>query len=597
MEITVLLLMAIFVINMFLGKPVLDSFMFSLALAVGMTPQLLPAIISVNLSRGAKEMARQKVIVKKLSAIEDFGTMQVLCSDKTGTITQGKVTLDMAADIHGQPSDLVALCAFLNARFQSSYQNQIDQAILQALPHEAADYAKIGEIPYDFLTRRMGVMLGTPANSPFGEGRVLIVKGAVKNLLEACDKALDENRQAQPIALLKPAILEQFEAFSQAGSRALGVAWKALGDDYAGERGEQGLTFAGFLSLSDPLKPGIADTIAQLRGLGVALKIITGDNRLIAAHIAQQLGLSPDRVINGEEIDQMSDSALVKNAADAMIFAEIAPNQKERIILALKKGGQVVGYMGDGINDASALHAADVGISVDTAADVAKDAATIVLMAQDLKVLIAGVREGRKTFANTMKYVFMATSANFGNMFSMAGASLFLPFLPLRSTQVLLTNLLTDFPEMQIAADRVDEEMLTRAQRWNLGFIKRFMLMFGSLSSVFDYLTFAVLLLIFRADETMFQTGWFTESVISAATIVFVVRSRKPLGQSRPGRGLSVATMLVVLATLALPYTPLAPILGFAPLPWQVLLAIFAVVALYVLSGEALKRAFYRKIG
>ncbi len=595
MEVTVMMLLSIFIINLLLKKPAFDSLLFSLALAVGMTPQLLPAIISVNLARGARDMARSKVIVKKLSVIENFGTMSVLCSDKTGTVTVGRAEVSLAADAEGQPSETAALLAWLNASFQSGYRNPVDEAVLRGVPRDTSGYVKRGEIPYDFVNKRLSVLLSCPASFPLGAGDFLIAKGALAKILDACGTLREPGGAVVPLEPALEGIQARFERLSAQGLRVLGLAYKPLAGGIEGETGEEGLTFLGFLGLFDPLKPGIRDTVAELGRLGVGLKIITGDNRFIAANIASQLGLSPEGSVNGGELEALGDGALVARAEKAQLFCEIEPNQKERILLALKKTGRVVGYMGDGINDAAALRAADVGVSVNTAADVAKDAASIVLLEQDLGVLVSGVKAGRHTFANTMKYVFMATSANFGNMFSMAGASLFLPFLPLRPTQVLLNNLLTDVPEMQIAADRVDEAMLSRSERFDIGFIRRFMLVFGTLSSVFDYLTFALLMWVFRADEAVFQTGWFTESILSAAAIVFVMRTRLPFYKSRPGRGLLLATLLVFALTLALPYTPLAGFLGLSPLPPALLLAILGVVAAYLLSGEALKRHFFRR--
>ena len=356
------------------------------------------------------------------------------------------------------------------------------------------------------------------------------------------------------------------------------------------------MTFLGFLVFEDSLKAEVLETIGRLKGLGVTLKIVTGDNHLIASHVGQALGLSNGNVLTGEDLRRMSDEALVSRVNDVHVFAEVEPNQKERIILALKKAGHVVGYGGDGINDASALYAADVGVSVDSAVDVAKEAADIVLLEKDLGILIEGVQEGRRTFANTMKYVFMATSANFGNMFSMAGASLFLSFLPLLPKQILLTNLLADVPEMTIAGDRVDEELIDRPRRWNITFIKKFMLTFGLVSSIFDYITFAVLLFVFQAGVEEFRTGWFVESVISASIIVLVVRTRRPFTQSRPSRDLLVATLAVVGLTLLLPYTPLGGPLGFVPLPPLFLAALLCIVVGYVIAAEVAKKIFCRHV-
>jgi Mg2+-importing ATPase len=356
------------------------------------------------------------------------------------------------------------------------------------------------------------------------------------------------------------------------------------------------MVFLGFIALFDPPKAGIFKTLGHLRKLGVSPKIITGDNRLVAAHVSQQVGIANPQILTGSDLSRMSDAALLQRVNDVDIFAEIEPNQKERIILALRKAGNVVGCMGDGINDASALHAADVGISVDSAVDVAKEAADIVLLKKDLSVLVRGVQEGRKTFANTLKYVFMATSANFGNMFSMAGVSLFLPFLPLLPKQILLTNLMTDFPEMTIATDSVDTEMVEQPRRWNIAFIRRFMVTFGIISSAFDYLTFGVLLFILHATKDLFRTGWFVESVISASVIVLIIRSRGPFFKSMPGKYLSLATLLVVCATLILPFSPLAALFGLQPLPLVFLFALAGIMALYIFAAEMAKKIFYEKV-
>ena len=359
---------------------------------------------------------------------------------------------------------------------------------------------------------------------------------------------------------------------------------------------EKELIFIGFLTLFDPPKSNIADTISGLKKLGISLKIITGDNHLVAASLSKKMGLEDNKIITGPELHRMSDAALLRQISSINVFAEIEPNQKERIIIAMKKAGNVVGYMGDGINDASALHAADVGISVDTAADVAKDAADIVLLEKDLNVLVEGVREGRTTFANTLKYVFMATSANFGNMFSMAGISLFIPFLPLLPKQILLTNLLTDFPEMTIATDNVDDEMVDHPRRWDIKAIRKFMITFGLVSSIFDYLTFGLFLIVLHANESQFRTGWFMESVVSASMIVLVIRSRKPFFKSKPGKYLLMTTLLIAVVTIFLPFTPLGTILGFTPLSFTTYLLLSLIVVLYIFAAEITKTIFYKVV-
>jgi Mg2+-importing ATPase len=590
-EVTIFLVVIIFAINVFLHRPVLESFLFSLALAVGLTPQLLPAIISINLAHGAKKMAQKKVIVKRLTSIENFGSMNVICSDKTGTLTEGSVQVESAMDVNGEANEKVFLFAYLNAFYETGFTNPIDQAILNYRKIDLSGYRKQDEIPYDFLRKRLSIYVTQ------GDAHLMVTKGALDNILEVCSKVETKEGNIVDIASTKDKIQKHFEEFSNNGFRTLGIAYKNLPEDMPiNKSDEKDMTFIGFLTLFDPPKANILDTIARLKSLGVSLKIITGDNRLVAASISKKMGLSDTKIISGPELRQMSDGALLRSVGSVNVFAEIEPNQKERIIIALRKAGNVVGYMGDGINDASALHAADVGISVDTAADVAKDAADIVLLEKDLGVLVEGVREGRTTFANTLKYVFMATSANFGNMFSMAGVSLFIPFLPLLPKQILLTNLLTDFPEMTIATDSVDEQMIDYPRRWDIKAIRKFMITFGLVSSFFDYLTFGLLLLILHANEGQFRTGWFLESVISASMIVLVIRSRKPFFRSRPGKYLLIATLSIAVITLVFPFTPLGNIFGFSPLALSTYLLLLLIVVLYILAAEITKRIFYRKV-
>jgi len=592
LEVTLLLVIGIFAFNVYLARPVLDSLLFALALAVGLTPQLLPAIISVNLAHGAKRMAAQKVIVKRLASIENFGSMTVLCSDKTGTLTEGRVQLDSAVDLAGKESEKVLSYAGLNAFFQTGYTNPMDPAILARGTADRTAWQKLDEEPYDFTRRRMSVMVAR------AETRIMVTKGALPNVLAVCSRAETSEGKTVKLADIRAAIEEQMRVFSERGLRVLGVAYRALASETGiTKEHEADMIFLGLLSFSDPLRPDIVQTLNELRAAGVTLKIITGDHHLVALDVSRQAGFVERRCLTGTDLRTMSDDALLRRVNDVDVFAEIEPNQKERLILALRKSGQVVGYMGDGINDASALHAADVGISVAGAADVAKEAADIVLLEKDLAVLRRGIHEGRVTFANTLKYVFMATSANFGNMFSMAGASLFLSYLPLLPKQILLLNLLTDLPEMTIATDRVDEEWTRQPRRWNLKFIRRFMLTFGLLSSVFDYATFAVLLFALHATADQFRSGWFVESVISASLIVIVVRTPRPLWRSLPGRPLALATLLVAAVAVTLPFTPLAPTLGLAPLPLATLGILFGIVALYVVAAEWAKQIFYRRAG
>jgi Mg2+-importing ATPase len=590
MEITLVLVILIFAINVILHKPALDSFLFSLALAVGLTPQLLPAIISVNLATGARLMAKKKVIVKRLSAIENFGSMNILCSDKTGTITEGKVTIKNALDIEGNISEKTLRFAGLNASLQKGFRNPIDEAICDVFK-SSNPFTVQCEIPYDFKRKRLTVQVNSTSE------HYVITKGALISILGICDRVETKGGELISLDVKRANILEQYIALSADGYRVLGVAYKpgSADRDFTIEE-EAGMIFLGFITLFDPPKKNVRDTLEKLKSLGVQLKIITGDNALVAASLARQIGISNPVILTGPMLREMSDSAIMQQAIRADIFAEVEPNQKERVIICLKKAGNVVGFIGDGVNDAPALHTADVGISVDSAVDVAKEAADIVLLDQDLDVLSEGIIIGRKTFTNTLKYIFMATSANFGNMFSMAGASIFLPFLPLLPKQVLLTNLLTDFPEMTISTDRVDSISIEKPQRWDIRFIQRFMLAFGLLSSVFDYLTFAVLLVFMKASEKTFQTGWFVESVISATLIVLVVRTRLPFLKSLPGKYLSIATIIILFTVLFLPLTPIAQIFGFVRLPISFYCWMLLIVGAYISSAEILKRWFYRRL-
>ena len=590
MEIALIMTITIFALNAYLGRPILSSFLFSVALAVGLTPQLLPAIVSVNLAHGAKEMAKQKVIVKKLVSIENFGSMNLLCSDKTGTLTEGQVQIDSTIDIEGNVSQKVLLYACLNANFESGFANPIDEAIRAKSTFDLTPYKKVDEVPYDFVRKRLSILVSKD------NVHIMTTKGAVPNVLDACVQAEIPNGVVQ-IANVREQIQQRFENLSGQGFRLLGVAYKDISADHIDKDQETQMTFLGFVLLSDPPKPMIKTVLQNLQNLGIALKIITGDNRFVAASLSAQVGLASSRVLAGPELHVMSDEALLQRVKDTDVFAEVEPNHKERIILAFKKAGYVVGFIGDGINDASALHTADVGISVNTAVDVAKEAADIVLLEKDLGVLVQGVQDGRKTFANTIKYVFMAASSNFGNMFSMAGASLLLPFLPLLPTQVLLTNLMTDFPEMTIPTDSVDSGMVQKPRRWNMKFIRDFMMIFGPLSSVFDYLTFGVLLFILHATTDQFRTGWFIESVVSASLIVLVIRTQQSLFKSKPSKYLMIATLSVIIATVLLPFTTLGRLFGFVPISPTFLLLTAIIVGLYVLSAELTKRFFYKHEG
>lgn len=589
-EVMFILVVGIFALNVFFHKPVLDSLLFSLALAVGLTPQLLPAIININLSKGSQAMAKQDVIVRRLSFIENFGSMDILCTDKTGTLTEGVIRLDHAYDVQGQESEKVKRAAWLNAHFQNGMVNPLDEAIVTTIKDEEKTAKKIDEIPYDFVRKRLTIIVEENGVC------TMISKGAYLKVLEVCTTVEVAGEMQNLSDAWRQKLQDWYSEWSEQGYRVLGIAQRVVPQqpDY-GRDDEHGMVFLGFLLFFDPPKTGVLETIQRLEDMGVHIKIITGDNMLVARHTALAIGMENPVIKSGDEINNLGDEALWHLAEKIDIFADVDPNEKERIILALKKTGHVVGYMGDGINDAPSLHSADVGISVANAVDVAKESADFVLLKHDLTVLERGIREGRKTFANTLKYVFMATSANFGNMFSVAGASLFLPFLPLLPTQILLINFLTDFPEMTIATDNVDPIYVEKPHRWNIHFIRRFMLVFGPLSSVFDYLTFGLMLFVVKGHEATFQSGWFIESVLSAALVVFTLRTRLPIFHSRPSRWMLLATAAVGLVTLLIPYTSLGKLFNFKPLPPIALIGIFLIVLLYFTTAEITKRWFFRR--
>lgn len=589
-EVMFILVVGIFALNVFFHKPVLDSLLFSLALAVGLTPQLLPAIININLSKGSQAMAKQDVIVRRLSSIENFGSMDILCTDKTGTLTEGVIRLDHAYDVQGQESEKVKRAAWLNAHFQNGMVNPLDEAIVTTIKDEEKTAKKIDEIPYDFVRKRLTIVVEENGVC------TMISKGAYLKVLEVCTTVEVAGEMQNLSDAWRQKLQDWYSEWSEQGYRVLGIAQRVVPQQPGyGRDDEHGMVFLGFLLFFDPPKTGVLETIQRLEDMGVHIKIITGDNMLVARHTALAIGIKNPVIKSGDEINNLGDEALWHLAEKIDIFADVDPNEKERIILALKKTGHVVGYMGDGINDAPSLHSADVGISVANAVDVAKESADFVLLKHDLTVLERGIREGRKTFANTLKYVFMATSANFGNMFSVAGASLFLPFLPLLPTQILLINFLTDFPEMTIATDNVDPIYVEKPHRWNIHFIRRFMLVFGPLSSVFDYFTFGLMLFVVKGHEATFQSGWFIESVLSAALVVFTLRTRLPIFHSRPSRWMLLATAAVGLVTLLIPYTSLGKLFNFKPLPPIALIGIFLIVLLYFTTAEITKRWFFRR--
>jgi P-type Mg2+ transporter len=589
LEITLVLVVSVLAVNVLRGRPPLESLLFTLALAVGLAPELLPAIVSVTLAHGARRMAAARVIVRRLVAIEDFGGMTVLCTDKTGTLTEGTVRLDAALDTRGKPSERVFLHAYLNATLQSAFANPLDAAIRAHPSPDVSAFRKTGEVPYDFTRKRLSVVVET------GDERLLVMKGALPNVLAACTRAEDGEGRTVPLDAVRGEVEARFEALSRDGFRCLGVAVRALPAGLAaGPAAEREMTFLGTLALADPPRADADEAVAGLGALGITVKMLTGDNRHVAAAVAARVGLGT-RVVAAAELRAMGDAALVRRAPGVDVFAELDPHDKERILRALRKTGETVGYLGDGINDAPALHAADVGISVDGAVDVARQAASVVLLEKSLEVLAEGVREGRRAFGNTLKYVFVTMSANFGNMFSMAVASLFSTFLPLLPRQILLINVLSDLPAMSIAQDRLDPEMVARPRRWDVAFVRDFMVVFGIVSSVFDLATFAVLWWM-RAPVAEFRTAWFLESMASELLILLVIRTRRPFLKSRPGAALAWTSLGVGMVTLALPYLPwIGPELGFTPVTLPVMLAIAALVIAYVAASEVAKHAFYRR--
>ena len=593
-EIMLVIVILVFFANLLLHRPAIDSLLFSLALAVGLTPELLPAIISVTLARGARAMAGSGVIVRRLDAIENLGSMDLLCTDKTGTLTEGTIRLDGCLDADGADSSDVRLWALLNATLQSGMANPLDEGI--AASRDADDdlstYDKIDEIPYDFVRKRLSVIV---RRKDAGED-LLICKGAVENIVEACSSVLAgtgtrplDERQAK-------AIDERVQGWCMQGFRVLALAIRRFPSRRSYRREDEAdLSLAGFLLFLDPPKPGMAETLKALAGRGIKVKVISGDNRHVAAHLAGIIGLPHRNVLTGGELAKLTKEALFARAARTDIFAEIDPNQKERIIAALRRRGHVVGYLGDGINDAPALHEADIGISVDGAVDVAREAADMILLQRDLGVLLRGIDDGRRTFANTMKYISIATSANFGNMISMAAASVVLPFLPLLAKQILLNNFLADIPSLTIATDNVDAEQTEKPRRWDVGYVRRFMVTFGLLSSCFDFLTFGFLLLVLKATEATFQTAWFVESLITQLTIVLVIRTRKAFWKSRPSPLLAWLTLAVALLAIAIPYLPGADWFGFVPLPAQVLGGLMVIALAYLAASEAIKNWFFSR--
>jgi len=602
MKTTILLVLFVLLVSVLLNRPLLESLLFAVALAVGLTPEFLPMITTITLGRGAVHMARKGVIVKHLEAMQNFGSIDVLCSDKTGTLTSGEMTLERHLDPFGTSQERVFMLAFLNSLHETGIPNPLDEAIKQrhrsdpldtaVLKHDQPDihdYEKLDEIPFDFERRRVSIVV------QHNNQTLLITKGAPESVLSVCSAYEVDNQQHHFDDIARARVDATYRDLCGRGYRVLAVAYAnvASKDVYRSDD-EAGLVLAGFLAFSDPPLPTAASTVRALQQDGIQIKILSGDNELVTQHVCSQVGIDASRIVLGAELETISDTALAHIVEQTSVFARVSPSQKNRIILALKNRSHVVGYLGDGINDAPSLHAADVGISVSSAVDVAKDAADFILLEPGLDVLHSGIIEGRKSFGNVMKYLLMGTSSNFGNMFSMAAAVLFLPFLPMLPTQILLNNFLYDLAQVTIPTDEVDETFIRKPQRWNIKLIRKFMMYIGPLSSIYDFLTFFVLLKIFQASEQFFHTGWFVESLATQTLVIFVIRTaRNPL-RSRPSVALTITTLAIVLFALLLPYTPVASLIGFVPLPAAFLLFILIATSTYLLLVEGVKRKLMR---
>ena len=592
MRLTIALVLFVLFVNLLLHRPLLDSFLFAVALAVGLTPELLPMVVSVTLSRGAMRMAKRRVIVKRLASIQNLGSMDVLCTDKTGTLTEARIRLERCIDGDGHDSERALLLAHLNSAFETGLKSPLDEAILAHGKVEIGSWQKIDEVPFDFERRRVSVLVDR------GDARWLVVKGAPDDVLGLCSSyEHDVGRAQAPLdASALQRLKERCHDLERQGLRVLGLAWRSVSADHshADVRDESTLVFAGFAAFIDPPKAGAAEALKALAHSGVAVKIVSGDSELVTQHLCQLLKIPVTGVLTGHEITLMDEAALRAKVARTNLFCRVNPAQKNRIVLALKARGHVVGYLGDGINDAPPLRSADVGLTVDSAVDVAKEVADIIMLDHDLAVLHEGVLEGRRTFGNIMKYIMMGTSSNFGNMLSMAGASLFLPFLPMLPTQILLNNMLYDLSEVAIPLDRVDAGDLRRPRALDMHFIQRFMWFFGLISSVFDGLTFYVLIKILHADEALFRTGWFIESLITQVLVIFVIRTRGPAWASRPSGVLLATSLAVVAVALLLPFTPLGTAFHFEPPPPLYFAWLLGMLLAYLALVEGAKRFFYR---
>ena len=570
----------------------LEVFLFSITIAVGLTPELLPVITSLNLARGSLKMNKKGVLVKKLSAIPDFGSMDILCTDKTGTLTEDKISLLKHVDVHGDESEKVYTLGFYNSYFQSGLKNPLDEAILK---HENSDLFKIkklDEIPYDFKRRRLSVILQDGQKEPF-----ISTKGQPEEIFKICTKYEVNGGEIQdltPEILAK--ITEIYHDMSRQGYRVLAVSYRTVSNDEKFDiKSEKDMILSGLLAFLDPPKLNAKTALDQMEMYGIKIKILTGDNEFVTAKICQDIDVPNMGIVTGDKLDLLSDSELSVLVENNDIFARINPEQKQRIINILRGSGHVVGYMGDGVNDALSLKAADVGISVDNAVDIAKESADIILLQKDLRSLVEGVVEGRKTFGNTQKYMFMALSSNFGNMLSMVGAAIFLPFLPMLPTQILFNNLLYDISQIGIPLDTVDKEYIQKPKKWDLDFIKKFMIIFGPLSSVFDLMTFYIMYKVLNLSESAFQTAWFMESLATQILVIYIIRTRKiPFIESVPSKYLVLSTFIMLGIGLFTPFSLLAAYFGFSALPVTVMITIIGLVLSYLTLVEVTKRWFYR---
>jgi P-type Mg2+ transporter len=593
---TMVLVLFILLVGIALKHDPFESLLFAVALGVGLTPEFLPMISAVTLTQGALRMARRHVIVKRLPAIQDFGSMDILCSDKTGTLTSGEMQFDRALDPTGTPSQRPLALAAVNSHVQAGIRSPLDAAILRrAAADMSAAYQKIDEIPFDFERRRLSVIVADPQNA----GRALLItKGACEAIVERSAAVEIDGRITPLDAAAKQTCAAVHRGLSEEGLRVLAVAYRQLDPRASFSRDdERDLVLAGFVSFADPVLPDVAEVLASLARDGVTVKILTGDNELVARHVCRQIALDEQQILTGDDIARFDDAALGHHAEQASVFARVSPAQKDRIILALKRRGHVVGFMGDGINDAPSLRTADVGISVMTAVDVARDAASVILREPSLRVLHEGILEGRRASGNMMKYLLMGTSSNFGNMFSMAAASVFLPFLPMLPTQILLNNFLYDLAQITIPSDNVDDSYLRRPQRWDMRVIRDFMLFIGHISSVFDFLTFYVLLHVFRAGEPLFHTGWFVESLATQTLVLFVIRTMGNPFRSRPSTPLLITTSLIVGIGILVPVMPFAPLLGFTPVPLSYFAFLIAATIAYLAIVDIAKRQLASRLG